>query len=450
MTRYVGHLGRLEGTLLALVMTLLLIPVYSGEALADTFTADAQVADAPDTNPGNGKCDAVPETPGQQCTLRAAVQEANALDGRDTIVLTEGTYALTIPNEDSTGDLRPDPEQKAETGDLDILDRTIIKGAGLSETTVQDEAGDRIFHVQRRAVRASISGLTVTGGNGTPVSDDPTSTTDPDGLSPRGGGVFNAATLALRNVAVRDNEADFGGGINNRGTLTLQGTTVSENTAFFGGGVYSEGPLRVNDSTISNNMARRGISDFGGFGGGLYNNTASASLTNSTVSSNTAEERGGGIDNVFGDIQLTNVTVFQNVSPNGTSIANDGSRTYLRNTIVAKGTSTGVVITPAENCVGDRTVSLGNNLSDDDSCNLNESSDQSNEDPLLAPIPDDDDPTALIFEPRPGSPAIDKAANRACPPVDQRGVKRPKDGDNDGTAVCDVGSVEARPPSSGV
>lgn len=448
MTRYASRLERLGGALLALVMTLLLIPAFSGEALADTFTAN-QLFDAPDTNPGNGKCDAVSETPGQQCTLRAAVQETNALDGRDIIVLTEGTYALTIPNRDSIGDGLPDPEGKAETGDLDILDRTTIKGAGLSETTVQDEIGDRIFHVHRGAVRASVSGLTVTGGNGSPVSDDPTSSTDPDGLSPRGGGVVNNATLAFRNVAVRDNEADFGGGINNRGILTLQGTTVSENTAFFGGGVYSEGPLGVNDSTISSNTAKRGTSDFGGFGGGLYNNTASVSSTNSTISSNTAEERGGGIDNVFGDIQLTNDTVFQNVSPDGTSIANDGSRTYLSNTIVAKGTSTEVIITPGENCVGDRTVSRGNNLSDDGSCNLNERSDQSNEDPLLAPISDDDDPTALIFEPRPGSPAIDKAANRACPPVDQRDVKRPKDGDSDGTAVCDVGSVEARSPSSG-
>ncbi|CAA9448869.1 MAG: hypothetical protein AVDCRST_MAG78-3163 [uncultured Rubrobacteraceae bacterium] len=450
MTRSVGRLGRLGGVLLALVMTLLLIPVFSGEALADTFTADAQIVDAPDTNPGNGKCDAVPETPGQQCTLRAAVQEANALDGRDTIVLTEGTYALTIPNRDSTGDLRPDPEGQAKTGDLDIRDETTIRGAGLSETTVRDEAGDRIFQVHQRALRASIAGLTVTGGNGAPMSDT-SGFADPDGLTPRGGGIFNAAVLTLTNVAVRDNEADFGGGINNRGTLTMKGSTVGGttsdgNSAFFGGGIYNEGPLTVNDSTISNNMARRGISDFGGFGGGLYNTTASARLTNSTITSNTAEVRGGGIDNEFGDVLLNNVTVFQNVSPNGISIANDGSRTYLSNTIVAKGANL-----VGENCVGDRTVSRGNNLSDDGSCSLNQKSDQEEgTDPRLAPIADDDDLTAVIFEPQPGSPAIDEGSNATCRPVDQRDVKRPKDGDSDGTAICDVGAVEARPPSSGV
>ena len=74
MTRYASRLGRLGGALLALVMTLLLIPAFSGEALDDTFTADAQIADAPDTKPGNGKCDAVSETHRATVNLRAAVQ----------------------------------------------------------------------------------------------------------------------------------------------------------------------------------------------------------------------------------------------------------------------------------------------------------------------------------------------------------------------------------------
>lgn len=435
MTRYADRLGHLVGTLLALVTIVIVLPVFSGVALADSFTADTQAIDAPDANPGDGECDAVSQTPGRQCTLRAAVQEANALGGQDTIVLIEGTYALTIPNRDSSGDGLSDPEGKAETGDLDIRDDVTIKGAGLSETIIRDEASDRIFHVLPGAVRASISGLTVTGGNA------PTPT-DPDGLSARGGGVYNSAILALKNVAVRDNEADFGGGVYNRGTLMLQGTTVSESTAFFGGGVYSVGPLKINDSTISSNTASRDINDLGGFGGGLYNNTGSASLTNSTIGSNTAEGRGGGIGNVFGDVQLLNVTINQNDSPEGASIANTSSRTYLKNTIVANGTGNG-------NCSGGRTVSRGNNLSDDDSCNLNQPSDQEGKDPRLTPIPDDDDPAALIFEPQPDSPAIDRAVNRACPPVDQRGVKRPEDGDGNGTSVCDVGSVEARRPGSG-
>jgi len=41
-----------------------------------------------------------------------------------------------------------------------------------------------------------------------------------------------------------------------------------------------------------------------------------------------------------------------------------------------------------------------------------------------------------------GSVAIDAGTNSACPAVDQRGIARPVDGNNDGTAVCDVGAYE--------
>ncbi|MBN1178550.1 MAG: hypothetical protein JXD18_05025 [Anaerolineae bacterium] len=47
-----------------------------------------------------------------------------------------------------------------------------------------------------------------------------------------------------------------------------------------------------------------------------------------------------------------------------------------------------------------------------------------------------------------GSPAIDAADEAACPPVDVTGNPRPVDGDGDGSAVCDMGAYEYRPPSA--
>jgi len=428
MKRSSVRLQRLGGALLVLATTLLLSLAFSGAALADTFTAD-QLFDAQDSDPGDGRCDASPEVTGQQCTLRAAIQESNALDGRDTIVLIGGIYQLTLPSTDSTGDGLPDPEQRAATGDLDIRDRTSIRGAGLEETIVQNTVNDRHFHLPQYVTgRTSISGLALTNGNGVDGTN-----------SGRGGGIFSASTLVLEGVALRQNQGFFGGAIDNRGTLTMRGSTVSNNVGILGGGLYNEGQLTINDSTIANNAANRGVGDNGGLGGGLYNTTSSAKLTNSTIASNTAEARGGGIANISGDIQLLNVTVNQNASPQGANIANSAARTYLENTIIANGMG-------SSNCAGSRTVSFGNNLGDDTSCNLDERRDREGTDPLLSPIPDDDDPLAQIYRPQAGSPAIDAADNEACPVFDQRGIRRPKDGDDDGTAVCDVGSVEVRPP----
>ncbi|MBV9469462.1 MAG: CSLREA domain-containing protein, partial [Abitibacteriaceae bacterium] len=56
------------------------VAVTTGTAFVVNSTADTA-----DANPGDGACDVDPATPGSQCTLRAAIQESNALPGLDTI-----------------------------------------------------------------------------------------------------------------------------------------------------------------------------------------------------------------------------------------------------------------------------------------------------------------------------------------------------------------------------
>ena len=52
-----------------------------------------------------------------------------------------------------------------------------------------------------------------------------------------------------------------------------------------------------------------------------------------------------------------------------------------------------------------------------------------------------------VHQPLPGSPAVDQTiAALACPSFDQRGLSRPRDGDGDGGAVCDIGAVELAGP----
>src|SRR5262245_17972100 len=71
------------------------------------FTVNSTV-DRADASPGDGVCRT---TTAGECTLRAALQEANSSPGPDTITLPAGVYALQIPtlNEDLDG-----------TGDFDI------------------------------------------------------------------------------------------------------------------------------------------------------------------------------------------------------------------------------------------------------------------------------------------------------------------------------------------
>jgi CSLREA domain-containing protein len=79
-------------------------------------------ADTVDAHPGDGVCET--SIPGE-CSLRAAVQEANATNGPDTIDLQPLTYDLTIEELRAAG---YDPG--VATGDLDIESELTIHGHG--------------------------------------------------------------------------------------------------------------------------------------------------------------------------------------------------------------------------------------------------------------------------------------------------------------------------------
>ena len=73
------------------------------------------------------------------CTLRAAIQEANALAGANTITLSAQTYTLTIQgfNEDN-----------GAQGDLDIKSNLTINGAGAGSTIIDGNSiitSDRVL-----------------------------------------------------------------------------------------------------------------------------------------------------------------------------------------------------------------------------------------------------------------------------------------------------------------
>jgi uncharacterized repeat protein (TIGR01451 family) len=202
--------------------------------------------------------------------------------------------------------------------------------------------------------------------------------------------------------------------------LTLTGGNIDTNVT--GGGIFSIGTLTLTDTTVSDNTAS------GGYGGGIYN-SGTATITDSTVAGNTASSgSGGGIGN-DGTLTLTNSTV----SGNGGGIENNGALTAA-SSIVADNSG--------GNCgeISGSITSGGYNLDSDGTCGLTAATDQNNVDPLLGPLQGNGG-SLETMAPASTSPAIDaipKGVNGCGTTIatDERGVVRPQG------AGCDIGAHE--------
>ncbi len=457
--------------LMAAVLSLLLYVSADGEGVpvyAANFAVNS-TADAVDANPGDGVCD----DGAGRCTLRAAIQETNALPGADTITLPAGTYTLSIPGVD---------EDAAATGDLDITDDLTLTGADRDTTVIDGGAIDRVIHsaLDGQSITVAISGVSIQNGSASrggggifngrfgkgkfTLTDSKVSNNAT--WARGGGGIHNIGVFLANNVIVSKNDGGVdGGGIFNQGTLTVSGSVIFDNvTSSTGGGIDSGGTATIIDSTISHNFAGLGAGGGGGinnfgtmeisnstvndnsshdWGGGVANGGELA-LTNTTLSGNAAGTEGGGLRNhPLGTSTLTNVTISDNTAATGGGIFSladpfaFGGSVALKNSLLAHNT-------PSNCSGGGPIISHGHNLDSGNTCNFAGPGDLSNTAPLLGPLADNGGPTlthALLS----GSLAIDAGDDAACPAADQRGVARPIDGDEDSTATCDIDAYEFEP-----
>jgi len=262
------------------------------------------------------------------------------------------------------------------------------------------------------------------------------------------GCVLNNGTLTLDHVTVTGclmttDAGDFwqgGGGIYNGdgATFNLIDSSVVNNTAgWSGGGVYSffNTTTTIERSTISGNVSND-------VGGGIRS-LGNAEIINSTISGNEATGwYGGALFVTDGVVNLTNVTVADNVSPVGAA-----ADVFVGTFTAANATLTlanSIVSSAQDNCFfapwGSGVVTLTadhNNVLTDATCFAG-ASDLVVADAGLGSLADNGGPTlthALLA----GSPAIDAADDTVCPATDQRGVARPQG------AGCDVGAYEFVP-----
>lgn len=296
-------------------------PVHAGTEILVNSTDD----DGIDANPGNGVCETIPGN--GKCTLRAAVMEANASPGADTIRLQGGAiYVLTRPNPGTPGE-----DIVGAGGDLDLVnDDVTIIGNG---ATVDGNATERVFQVA---------------GN---IAVEMTDLTIRNGLDGSGGGIFTQGQLTLTRCTVANNQATSnGGGIYTaNGVLTLNSSTVRDNQApsdyMRGGGIYvASGSATVNDSWIVGNTSHSNA-------GGILN-SGTLALARTIVTGNTTLSHallgGAGISNggvngapPGGTITIEDSTISAN---NGGGVANNspGNITITRSTIASNTDGSGL------------------------------------------------------------------------------------------------------------
>lgn len=390
------------------LLSVAVLMISLGGAAEGSIIVVDTTADAVDANPGDGVCD----DGNGNCSLRAALQEADALPGSDTVTLPSGTYTLTLGSE------------------LIINSDVSVVGDGAASTIIQaaasaGTAGFRVLFITSGAVY--ISGVTIRHGNISGTHND-------------GGGIDNRGTLTLEDCVVSNNTGMGGGGIYNPGTLFLNRCTVSNNTAVgdIGGGIFVahfdglRGTMEVADSTISGNTA-------GARGGGFITGEDPNTITNTTISGNSAGIEGGGIYN-GSHLTIVNSTITGNTAGNGGGLSNEAAGVVdLSNTIIA-----GNFAPVGPDCNGETEShnpnSLGYNLIGDGSdCFFSPSvGDLVDVDALLGPLVDNGGPTET-HAPLPDSPAIDQVVANCDLTTDQRGVSRPQG------IACDAGSVELIP-----
>ena len=157
----------------------------------------------------------------------------------------------------------------------------------------------------------------------------------------------------LSGFTIRNGEAVSGGGIYiSESNPTLTNLTISGNTAIDGAGIfinYDSNPILTN-LTISKNTAEY-------LGGGIYIKESDPTLTNLTISGNTAEYYGGGIYIDDSNLILTNLTISGNTAGNyggGIYINYDSSITFSSSIIWGNAVSNGF----SDNCFGEEDSQL--------------------------------------------------------------------------------------------
>jgi CSLREA domain-containing protein len=406
---------------------------------AGALAATRVVTKTADTN--DGVCD-------DDCSLREAVDVANS---GDTITIPAGTFTLD--------------------SEIVIDEGLTLAGAGKEKTILQAAAapgiaGHRLFDITVADENVTFRDLTLQNG----------AVIDPTGS---GGAILwltGTGDLSFFGCRVAFNEVDADGPVNGgagsggaiyygaSGTLSIVDSILADNQitanggsgnggAGSGGAISSSAASNVilRSALVRNRVLALGPVNNGAASGGAFFGAALI-LTDSTASGNglfAGAASGGAFFN--GPAEVSSSTIVDSQLRAG---AKSGGGFFgivtARNSILAHN--------EVSNCFGPFT-SEGYNLIDID-CGVTPGpgdqigTDTAPIDPLLGPLANNGGAT-LTHALRFGSPAIDAGNPTGCLDenamaltVDQRNFPRVVDGNQDGTAICDIGALEQSAPTS--
>ena len=226
------------------------------------------------------------EVVGTEADLRGAI--ANAQDGVSTVIALSDNIQLTGTDSNAPLDVAASKIITLTSVDGDMF---TLSGVHTYETiTVNGQLTlDGIIVTHAPGVIGR--GITVTS-TGTfimlsgRISDNNSTSTN------HGAGVYNQGLFKMEGGVISNNNASgWGGGVYNNGAsalFILSGGEISGNTATNGGGVYNECDFEMSGGVIANNTATSNTAS--SWGGGVYSTGASANfiLSGGEISGNTA------------------------------------------------------------------------------------------------------------------------------------------------------------------
>ena len=411
-------------------------------------------------------------------TIKAAV--AAAATG-DTITIGTGTY---------------------HERNIPITKDLTLTGDGSASVIIDGQSLGRIFDIAAGKV-VSMSGMTIQHGKVATTNQDGGAVLNNGALTfndmkflnnytdNMGGAIYSASDLTISNSTFDGNKVNTarttgasGGAIalETHGSLSVTRSKFTNNKAMDGGaiatvayGYFSGKTFKVSNSTFSTNTV---VQQGGGlfveqidttisnsvindnkathsFGGGMYfsgqGTGAALTVQNATFSHNQALNGGGlWIDQIRTTATLNAVTVTLNASTDTVGSGGGGivgadiptTQLFIKNSIVA-GNTDAVGGTDHPDCYAQAVSITYSLIQNTTGCTADGfTNNVTGVSAKLDPLGNYGGPT-LTHRLQSASPAIDAANNATCPATDQRNVTRPQDGNNDGTATCDMGAYEA-------